>query len=222
MTAHVIASSPGAAPWARAGCRRRAMLIAGRCHCGSHRVHARLDPRPGRDPGARVHVLVLRQARRRVDVVPDRHAFGHDRRSVARRALRVRHAHRRVPRLHALRRRAAGDEPHRRRHRTRWSASTRSKASRGRCCAPRRRASTARARMRGSRAGSATGSATCASSRRRRHDGRRAQALLPRVPAGGRSRPRRAVELPRLQRRADASSPTSRPARRSAGASACA
>ena len=51
------------------------MLISGRCHCGNI-FFARLAAGAVRNPGSRLHLLVLREAWRCLDLLPDRIAHG--------------------------------------------------------------------------------------------------------------------------------------------------
>ena len=75
------------------------MRINGTCHCGNIIFALDWEPFPRRDSGARLRLLVLHQARRRVDFGAGRRAENHSAGARARFALCIRHAHCRVPRL---------------------------------------------------------------------------------------------------------------------------
>jgi hypothetical protein len=65
------------------------MLIPGRCHCGN--ISFALDWRPEPSESSRLHLLVLREAWRCLDLLPDRIAHGDRQGSHTRIKIRVRH-----------------------------------------------------------------------------------------------------------------------------------
>src|SRR5215470_3241347 len=73
-------------------------------------VRAQLAARAVRNPGARLHLLVLREAWRCLDLLPDRIARGERQGSRARIKIRVRHQDCRVSRVHRLWRGAGGHQ----------------------------------------------------------------------------------------------------------------
>ena len=139
------------------------MLINGSCHCGNISFAPRLAADPHGNSRARLRLLVLHQARRRVDVHAERGTEDQSERSRARHALRIRHAHCGVSRVLALRCRARRDERDRRTSLCRRQREHVRRSRRRRCCVARPRTSTAKARIRVSRAVRATGSDACSS-----------------------------------------------------------
>ncbi len=78
-----------------------------------YRVRARVGRRPARDSGARLQLLVLRQARWRLDIQSTIKVGGRDSRCLARVKVRLWILYCLVSRLLALRRRAASDQRNR-------------------------------------------------------------------------------------------------------------
>jgi len=78
------------------------MLIAGRCHCGNISLRARLAAGAVRNSGSRMHLLVLREAWRCLDILSDRIAHGERQGSRTPIKIRVRHQDCRVSRVHRV------------------------------------------------------------------------------------------------------------------------
>src|SRR5258706_5398794 len=78
-----------------------------------HRVRARLETRTVGDPGTRLHVLVLHQAWRRLDFLPNRLAQGHGQGPRTRFKVFLRYGDRAFPHLLHLWHRAGGHQPNR-------------------------------------------------------------------------------------------------------------
>jgi hypothetical protein len=69
----------------------RPMLISGRCHCGNISFTLDWRPEPSEIPGSRMHLPVLHEAWRCLDVLSDRIAQGERQRSRSPVKIRVRH-----------------------------------------------------------------------------------------------------------------------------------
>src|SRR5262249_47797935 len=78
-----------------------------------YRVRAELGAGAVGDPGARLHLLVLQEARRCLDLVPHRRAQSDRQGSLPRLGVFLRYRDRRFPRLHGLWRRAHRDKSNR-------------------------------------------------------------------------------------------------------------